>query len=37
MSSELAVCQGSWLTLHTNSLKIGKWVLVIPESESEVA
>ena len=37
MSSELAVCQGSWLTLHTNSLKIGKWALVIPESESEVA
>ena len=37
MSSELAVCQGRWLTLHTNSLKIGKWALVIPESESEVA
>ena len=37
MSRELAVYQGSWLTLHTSSLKIGKWALVTPEGESEVA
>ena len=37
MSGELAVYQGSWLTLHTSSLKIGKWALVTPEGESEVA